>query len=43
MKKLKTLFFNLLRSCTRCYGMGVLESPNGDTRECATCKGRGLL
>ena len=32
-----------LVSCGRCYGLGVLERPNGETVECASCKGKGTI
>lgn len=32
-----------LRTCGRCFGTGVIELPNGDTKECPICKGKGFI
>lgn len=32
-----------LSSCNRCYGMGVIELPSGDTKECHICNGKGFI
>lgn len=42
MKFLK-MIITKLTSCPRCYGMGVIELPNGDTKDCPKCKGKGLI
>ena len=31
----------LLKACTNCHGMGSIELPNGDTKSCFLCKGKG--
>lgn len=40
MKKLIKLF---RQACYRCHGMGLLELPSGDTKECHICNGKGML
>jgi len=29
--------------CRICWGMKVVELPNGDTKECVACKGQGMV
>ena len=31
------------RICRECHGMGYIELPNGDTKECFVCKGMGVI
>lgn len=31
------------RMCPQCYGEGKALGPNGEYRECPTCKGRGSV
>lgn len=40
MKKLIRLF---RRACHRCHGMGLIELPDGGTKTCPVCKGKGML
>lgn len=44
---MKEVWLRMIRTfvtaCGRCYGMGVIELPNGDTLECPICKGKGVL
>ncbi len=42
MRKVREFFKSLLATCGICYGMGVLETSNGDTVSCPSCKGKGL-
>jgi len=41
--KMINYFIHKLISCTRCFGTGVIEKPNGDTKECHICSGKGYL
>lgn len=43
MIRFKLLVKTALISCNRCHGMGVLELPNGDTKECHICNGKGYI
>lgn len=44
MKKLvNNIIKTFRRACHICHGMGVIELPNGDTKECVACKGTGSL
>jgi len=44
MKKIwKKIIRGCVSVCRRCYGMGVIELPNGDTKECDNCKGKGVI
>lgn len=36
-------FIARLVTCHICHGMGNQEKPNGDTRVCPACKGKGYL
>lgn len=29
--------------CRNCWGMKVIELPNGDTTPCPACKGQGIV
>jgi len=40
---IKRMIRSMVVACSRCYGMGVIELPNGDTKECNICKGKGVL
>ncbi len=40
MKKLIRIF---KQACWKCHGMGVIEMPNGETKECHICKGKGIV
>lgn len=40
---MRKLILNFLMSCGRCHGMGTIEQPNGDTKECHICKGKGYI
>lgn len=40
---IRRLINQMLVSCSRCHGMGVIELPNGDTKECHICGGKGYL
>ena len=41
MKKLIRVFNKIM--CRNCWGMKVLELPNGDTKTCPACNGKGLV
>ena len=40
---MKTLIkiINRLATCPLCHGLGYREMPNGDTKECGHCAGKG--
>lgn len=40
---MKKLIKSFIASCGLCFGMGHQELPNGDTRLCPKCKGKGLI
>lgn len=40
---MKKLIRKFLRACWRCHGMGVIELPNGETKDCPVCKGKGMV
>jgi hypothetical protein len=39
----KKLIRSCIAACGRCHGMGYIEMPNGDTKECHICNGKGVL
>lgn len=41
MKKLLEIIHHHLVTCHICHGMGVREMPNGDTKKCVACNGKG--
>lgn len=42
MRKLFNVIHNLI-TCHICHGMKTIELPNGDTKQCPACKGKGYL
>ena len=46
MKKIKSFFWTIkhaLTTCSVCHGMGTREMPNGETKVCNICNGKGYL
>lgn len=42
MKKLLRIVRTSLTMCRNCWGMKVIELPNGDTKSCPACNGKGF-
>ena len=43
MKKIIKWMLSTYQSCGRCFGTGSIELPNGDTKTCHICEGKGIV